>query len=138
MEALNNKLRQNVLSVFETRYGLGVMAFLAYDELKAEKIIGHFTGGDDEATSSEDWFLNAAYPAATGDTVTEALQNLNNKIAGFDPHREEDREELEVDIINGYVITAVLNRPTKRIPLPPVLASRINAYEAGQWCGQAT
>lgn len=71
-----------VLSVFDTRYSLGIMAFLSNDEGDAQEVIDAFNGGDEEAISSESFFRNDVAPAVFCKTIPGAIMKLEEKLAG--------------------------------------------------------
>lgn len=91
------------LIVFESRYGRGFIAALPENMRFGDLIESAYTGGDNEACAADEWFhQNPAYPAASGDTVENALGALNQKLCGFLPALESDRRDLEIEIREEY------------------------------------
>ena len=65
------------LHVFNSRYGDGIIAFLAYGEERAERIIYCYTAGDSFYEEVYSYFRDAKwYPIVYGTTTIDALDKL--------------------------------------------------------------
>ena len=119
------------LIVFRTRYSRGTMAALFYDEDYAATVISRFMGGDDEATSSDVWFLNDVYPAFAGNSTTEALAKLEShlgKINSLNRLEADTYNDLIIDIVNGYSAASKPDRRMAAIEMPSELSMRIETF----------
>lgn len=83
LPALNDAIkdqREYFLSVFESRYGHGVIAMLSFDMQFPLIVQDLFQGGDDDNAFIQTLLQFDWYPIAAGKTTEEAINNLDAKL----------------------------------------------------------